>query len=156
MLEAITDMVAFYVIAPAAAIKTPAVQISSRAAARQRKLTKKEATPDVPNVIPTEIPSLLSQAIDQDVLLDELVRNRHNRLNTELYDTNLQENDEEDGVVSYNRYRFGSYRSLEISEKLLAAVESLQAVWVQSWTSIKSWELIFFDMDFGYNSKSGI
>ncbi|ULT84584.1 hypothetical protein L3Y34_013321 [Caenorhabditis briggsae] len=89
MLEAITDMVAFYVIAPAAAIKTPAVQISSRAAARQRKLTKKEATPDVPNVIPTEIPSLLSQAIDQDVLLDELVRNRHNRLNTELYDTTL-------------------------------------------------------------------
>ncbi|UMM43827.1 hypothetical protein L5515_019169 [Caenorhabditis briggsae] len=113
MLEAITDMVdrlqavqfAFYStrqlraeVAPAAVIETPAVQISSRAAARQRKLTEKEATPDVPNVIPTEIPSLLSQAIDQDVLLDELVRNRHNRLNTELYDTTLQENDEEDGA----------------------------------------------------------
>ncbi|CAR99066.1 Protein CBG28046 [Caenorhabditis briggsae] len=129
MLEAITDMVAFYVIAPAAAIKTPAVQISSRAAARQRKLTKKEATPDVPNVIPTEIPSLLSQAIDQDVLLDELVRNRHNRLNTELYDTTLQENDEEDGVVSYNRYRFGSYRlltSTNINSRVMLVILTIE------------------------------
>ncbi|CAI2358202.1 unnamed protein product [Caenorhabditis sp. 36 PRJEB53466] len=81
--------------APAAVIDTAPVQISSRAAARQRKLTEKEASNDtVPNIIPTEIPTIISQAIDQDVLLDELVRNRHNRLNTDLYENQTTENGE--------------------------------------------------------------
>uniref|UniRef100_A0A1I7T9P9 PH domain-containing protein n=1 Tax=Caenorhabditis tropicalis TaxID=1561998 RepID=A0A1I7T9P9_9PELO len=80
--------------AVAAVVETTSVQISSRAAARQRKLTEKEASQDtVPNIIPTEIPTILSQAIDQDVLLDELVRNRHNRINTELYDSQHQGDD---------------------------------------------------------------
>ncbi|KAF1749107.1 hypothetical protein GCK72_025574 [Caenorhabditis remanei] len=86
---------------PAAVVEPYVVQVSSRAAARQRKLTEKEASQEVvPNVIPTEIPSILTQAIDQDVLLDELVRNRHNRLNTELYDASRVEEIDEDGEAS--------------------------------------------------------
>lgn len=82
--------------APAAVIDSTPTQLSLRAQARQRKLTEKEASQDtVPNVIPTEIPSILSQAIDQDVLLDELVRTRHNRLNTELFDAQHEENNED-------------------------------------------------------------
>uniref|UniRef100_A0A8R1HG98 PH domain-containing protein n=1 Tax=Caenorhabditis japonica TaxID=281687 RepID=A0A8R1HG98_CAEJA len=77
--------------APAAVIDTASVQISSRAAARQRKLTEKEASSDtVPNILPKEIPSML---IDQDVLLDEIVRNRHNRLSTEMYEAQATNED---------------------------------------------------------------
>lgn len=81
--------------APAAVIDTDSVQLSSRAAARQRKLTEKEASNDtVPNIIPTEIPFVLTQAMDQDVLLEDLIRNRHNRLNTEMYDTQTTSDEE--------------------------------------------------------------
>lgn len=106
MLEAVTEMVdrlttvqfAFYSTrqlrieaAPATVIDAPVVQLSTRAAARQRRLTEKEASTDVPNIIPAEIPAVITQAMDQDVLLNELVRNRQNRLNNDLYDNSMQE-----------------------------------------------------------------
>ncbi|KAF1749550.1 hypothetical protein GCK72_026018 [Caenorhabditis remanei] len=69
---------------PSAVVEPCVVQDSSRAAARQRKLTGKEASQEVvPNRISTEVSSLLTQAIEQDILLDELVRTRNHRLNTD-------------------------------------------------------------------------
>ncbi|CAI5455965.1 unnamed protein product [Caenorhabditis angaria] len=70
--------------APAVVIETAPVTLSLRAAARQRKMTECEMPNEtVKNVLPTEVPAILTSAVDQEVLLDELVRNRRNRLYSE-------------------------------------------------------------------------
>ncbi|CAB3400752.1 unnamed protein product [Caenorhabditis bovis] len=102
LLEAVTESIgklqhiqfAFYTTrhlrpAPAQAIviDSAVVQLSSRQVARQRRMTETEASSDtIRNIVPPAIPDF-NDAIDPDVQLDDIVRKRTNRLQTQrIYD----------------------------------------------------------------------
>ncbi|EGT40465.1 hypothetical protein CAEBREN_14199 [Caenorhabditis brenneri] len=96
LLEKITEFIgrlqpvqfAFYstrqmrpVVVPAAVVETATVQISSRQAARQRKITEKEESQEVvPNIVPEEIPPGIADNFSQGVVLDDLMRQRNYRM----------------------------------------------------------------------------